>query len=64
MSNILRSKNGNLSKVKYHLPAYRTPNDDSTIAIPKSKASSVSKKESSGHHNHNKSVASNGDISF
>ena len=31
MSSILRNKHGNLSKVKYFLPAYRTPQDDPAL---------------------------------
>jgi hypothetical protein len=66
MSNILRTKNGNLSKVKYFLPAYRNQNEESTTySMAKSKASqSVSKKQSSANHTHNQSTYSNGDISF
>ncbi len=66
MSNILRTKNGNLSKVKYFLPGARAQNEDSNSTLnPKAKQSrSITKKPSVGHHNHNQSVASNGDISF
>lgn len=66
MSNILRNKNGNISKVKYFLPAYRTPTDESTT-INASKAKnnhSISKKRSVVNPAHSQSVTSNGDISF
>ena len=66
MSNILRTKNGNLSKVKYFLPGARSQNEDSSsTVINKSKQSrSITKKPSTGHQYHNQSVTSNGDISF
>jgi hypothetical protein len=66
MSNILRTKNGNLSKVKYFLPGARAQNEDSgsTIHAKAKQSRSITKKPSGGQQNHNQSVASNGDISF
>lgn len=66
MSNILRTKNGNLSKVKYFLPGARTQNEDSgsTLNAKTKQNRSVTKKPSGGQHNHHQSVTSNGDISF
>lgn len=66
MSNILRTKNGNLSKVKYFLPGARSqPDEASSSNIVKPKQSrSITKKSSNVGHHHNQSVASNGDISF
>lgn len=66
MSNILRTKNGNLSKVKYFLPGARAQNEDSgsTINGKAKQNRSVTKKPSGGQPKHNQSMTSNGDISF
>ncbi len=44
MSNTLLNKKGNISKVKYHLPAYQPREDTATSINNKTKASSVNKK--------------------
>lgn len=66
MSNILRSKNGNISKVKYFLSGCRSQNEEpvTIIGAKGTQSRSTNKKKSIVHHNHSQSVASNGDISF
>lgn len=64
MSNILRTKNGNLSKVKYFLPGARGQPEESSSSLKPKQSRSVAKKSSNVGHYHNQSVASNGDISF
>ena len=65
MSNILRVKNGNLSKVKYFLPGYRNQPEEVIVnSKPKPAKQSASKKQPYPNPHHASSITSNGDISF
>lgn len=66
MSNILRNKQGNLSKVKYFLPAYRQEDSHTKEDTQKQskKEKTVTKKQSANTTHQNRSVSSNADISF
>lgn len=70
MSNILRAKQGNLSKVKYFLPAYRNGGEESQSSEGlkhnqlKQSRPTQSKKMSANYTHTHKSVHENQDISF